>query len=298
MVNRLPRREPRVRRRVPVFGQFHGLQQPNLAATRYQDASIHHTTDAGVLGLRQRLGHAVLTLSEARLLEPRQRPAAVRVEVALLLGQRLVERLVDERQRLTHRNRLALGVEHLRVAGVDRHARADGRLRKIHRRDIAALQMGERHGQLGLKRGHEIATSGGRCIGSVRAADKDDAGGEGVGALSDHSTVVFCPHRPGAGDGEAGFDNGGQEGVPASAGGTALSIALALRLLEGVVDGYRKGRVRLLGEAVHRLGHAVEKEGLRLFLAAVAVGSGYKLLGLGHGESGKEFGKDRLQRAA
>ena len=37
-------------------------------------------------------------------------------------------------------------------------------------------------------------------------------------------------------------------------------VALALRLLEGVVDGDREGRMRLLGEAVHRLRHAVEEE--------------------------------------
>ena len=87
------------------------------------------------------------------LLEPRHRPAGVGVEIAFLLGQRLVEGLVDERQRLAHRERLARGVEHLGVAGVDRHARADGRLRQVHRRDVAALEMDQRDRQLGLERG-------------------------------------------------------------------------------------------------------------------------------------------------
>ena len=32
----------------------------------------------------------------------------------------------------------------LRVARVDRHAGADGRLRQVHRRDVAALKVGER----------------------------------------------------------------------------------------------------------------------------------------------------------
>ena len=128
-------------------------------------------------------------VGEARLLEPRQRPAAVGVEVAFLLGQRLVEGLVDERQRLAHRERLALGVEHLGVAGVDRHAGADGRLRQIHRRDVAALQVSERHGQLGLERGDELAPRGGGRVGGARAADEDDAGGEGVGSR-------FCIRLP------------------------------------------------------------------------------------------------------
>ena len=56
--------------------------------------------------------------------------------------------------------------------------------------------------------------------------------------------------------------------------------------------------MRLLGEAVHRLRHAVEEERLRLLLAAVAVGRGHQLLGLGHGERGEEVGEDGLQRAA
>ena len=75
-------------------------------------------------------------------------------------------------------------------------------------------------------------------------------------------------------------------------------IALALGLLEGVVDGDRKGRVRLLGEAVHRLRHAIEEERLRLLLAAVAVWRSDQLLGLGHGERGEEVREDGLQRAA
>ena len=56
--------------------------------------------------------------------------------------------------------------------------------------------------------------------------------------------------------------------------------------------------MRLLGEAVHRLRHAVEEECLRLLLAAVAVGRGHQLLGLGHSQRGEEVGEDGLQRAA
>ena len=104
----------------------------------------HHAGDAGVLGLGEGLGHAVLALVETGLLEPRHRPARVGVEVAFLLSQRLVEGLVDERQRVAHRERLARGVEHFAVARVDRHARPDGRLRQVHRRDVAALEVDQR----------------------------------------------------------------------------------------------------------------------------------------------------------
>ena len=67
--------------------------------------------------------------------------------------------------------------------------------------------------------------------------------------------------------GEAGADHRVEKGLPAGAGGAR--VALALRLLKGVVDGDRKGRVRLLGEPVHRLRHAIEKERLRSQFAVV-----------------------------
>ena len=89
-------------------------------------------------------------------------------------------------------------------------------------------------------------------------------------------------HRPGAADGEACHDDRGQKRIPAGAGGAIGAIAF--RLFEGVVDRDRKGRMNLFGQPVHRLRHAVEKENLRLLLAAVAVGRGDQLLGLGRGE--------------
>ena len=113
---------------------------------------------------------------------------------------------------------------------------------------------------------------------------------------ADHAVAQLRAHRPSAADGEAGADHRVEEGLPAGAGGAV--VAVALRLLEGVVDGDREGWVRLLGEAVHRLRHAVEEECLGLLLAAVAIGRGDQFLGLRHGERGEEVGEDRLQRAA
>ncbi len=108
--------------------------------------------------------------------------------------------------------------------------------------------------------------------------------------MPDHAVCSLRSHRPSAADGEAGADHCVEEGLPA--GACCAFVAIALGLLEGVVDGDRKGRVRLLGEAVHRLRHAVEEERLRLLLAAVAVGRGDQFLGLGHGERGEEVGED------
>ena len=112
----------------------------------------------------------------------------------------------------------------------------------------------------------------------------------------DHAVAEFCAHRPGAADGEAGFDDGGEEGVPA---GVRRAVgAVAFGLLEGVVNGDRKSVVSLFGKTLHGLRHTVEEERLRLLLAAMAVGRRHQFFGLGHGERRKEVGKDRLQRAA
>ncbi len=117
------------------------------------------------------------------------------------------------------RERLALGVEHLGVAGVDRHARADGRLRQVHRRDVAALEVGERLRQLSLERGDELAARGRGCVGGARAADEDDAGGKGVGSDADQSELprsvrigqVPLIAKPASNDGV-------KEGLPTGAG--------------------------------------------------------------------------------
>jgi hypothetical protein len=114
--------------------------------------------------------------------------------------------------------------------------------------------------------------------------------------MPNRALLPLGAHRPGAADGKAGFDHGSEKGLPAGAGVPSASVAF--RLLEGVVDGDRKSRMRLLGEPVHRLGHAIEKEGLGLLLAAVAVGRRHQFLGLGHGQRGEKVREKRAQRAA
>jgi len=56
--------------------------------------------------------------------------------------------------------------------------------------------------------------------------------------------------------------------------------------------------MRFVGEAVHRLCHAIEKECLCLFLAAVAIGRGYQFLSFGYGKRGEEIGEDGAEGSA
>ena len=124
------------------------------------------------------------------LLEPSDRPAAVGVKIAFLLGEHLVENLVDERQRLAYGEGLASRVEHPRVAGVYRHAGADGGLGEVDRRDVARLQEAQRLWQFRTERGQILAARRGTgASAGTGAADEDDAGGEGVGTHTDHPVV-------------------------------------------------------------------------------------------------------------
>ena len=56
--------------------------------------------------------------------------------------------------------------------------------------------------------------------------------------------------------------------------------------------------MRLFRESAHRQGHAVEEEGLRRVLAAVAVRGGDQLFGLRHRQRREQIREHRLQRTA
>ncbi len=108
-------------------------------------------------------------------------------------------------------------------------------------------------------------------------------------SVADHASLSLRAHGPSAADDKARPDQGVEERLPARAG--RAQFALALGLLKGIVDSYRKGWMRLLGKPVHGLRHALEEEGLGPLLTAVAVGCGNQFLSLGHGKRGEEVGK-------
>ena len=71
------------------------------------------------------------------------------------------------------------------------------------------------------------------------------------------------------------------------------SSSVALRLLEGVVDRDGKGWVRLLGEAMHRLRHAVKEEASAFSLLPWRYGVATSSSPW-HGERGEEIREDRF----
>ena len=77
----------------------------------------------------QLLGHAVRTLVEPRTARTSDRPPGLRVELALLLVEHLVEHLVDQPERRAHPHRRPVRLDHLGVPREHRHPRPDRRLR-------------------------------------------------------------------------------------------------------------------------------------------------------------------------
>src|SRR5260221_8932279 len=106
--------------------------------------------------------------------------------------------------------------------------------------------MGKGKRQLSLERSDEVAPHGGGRVWCALTADQHNAGGECVGADTDRAGASLSAHRPSTGDCKPGADDRVEEGLPATA--RRAGLALALRLLEGVVDGDWEVRVRRLDE--------------------------------------------------
>ena len=139
-------------------------------------------------------------LRRSQTAQTRRPPSGCRRRSRSPVGPAFIESLVDQDQRFAHREGLARSVQHLGVAGVDRHARADGGLRQIDRRDVALAQVSQGHRQFRLEGHNEFAAGGHRRVRRALATDQDDTGGEGVGAHTDHSIAEFCAHWPSASD--------------------------------------------------------------------------------------------------
>ena len=94
----------------------------------------------GVLGAEQSFGLAVGTLADTVLLVPSDAEAGIRIQVALLPGQRPV----DLGERGSHRHRGAVGFQDANVAGEDGHAGTVSGLCEVHRGDVALIESGKK----------------------------------------------------------------------------------------------------------------------------------------------------------
>ena len=86
----------------------------------------------------------------------------------------VIERLIDELQRTAHSHGRTVRFQNSRIARVDADARADGRLRHIHRSDVRGLQVRERRFQFLLEFAQEIFARAGGGARIAFAADEND----------------------------------------------------------------------------------------------------------------------------
>src|SRR2546428_12522264 len=103
----------------------------------------------------------------------------------------------------------------------------------------------------------------------ARAANQHYAGSKCVVTDTNLSIVALCAHWPGTSDGKPSTEDRIKERLPP--GTRCPAITLGLRLLECIVNGNWKGRVRLLSQAVHGLRHTIHKEESCILLTVMAV---------------------------
>ncbi|MDK3258352.1 hypothetical protein [Blastococcus capsensis] len=139
--------------------------------------------------------------------EPPEREPGIRVEVALLLVEHLVEQVVDLLQRLADGHGLAVVAQHGGVASEHGHARSDRRLRQVDRRDGPLLQLPERLGQLRAERGEEPAPVRGRRIRRPWPEREHDGRRQRIAVDAAHAIPQFAAHGPGGCDRPAGVDH-------------------------------------------------------------------------------------------
>src|SRR5207249_4495828 len=102
-----------------------------------------------------------------------------------------------------------------------------------------------------------------------------------------------CTHRPRTANGEPCPNYRSQKPLPASAGSTINAIALSL--LEGIVNGDWKCRMPLLGKLAYGPGHPVHEKHLGLLFATMPVGRNDKLFRFRNCEGSEKLRERRLQ---
>src|SRR5271157_1795127 len=144
----------------------------------------------------QHFGLSVGSLVEGVLLKPRQSPACVRIKFSLLFGEDFVECLIDETQSSTYAHGRAVAFEYFLETRKHGHPRTNCSLSKIHRRDVALLEIAERVRQLLLQPQQELFSgSNGRRLGSWTTR-KNYRRSQRVSSAGDGTVAQLASERP------------------------------------------------------------------------------------------------------
>ena len=144
------------------------------AALGIENVVGSHHGDGGALGRGQNFRFAVLDVIKGVLSVQIHTEPAGRIHIANLLVEVQVYLLVDDFQGTTHRHGRTVCLKHLLEPGEDSHAGTDGRLRQVHRGNVAVLEFFQRRTQLPAKNIDEVTPGGLGCIFRAFAADQHD----------------------------------------------------------------------------------------------------------------------------
>src|SRR5664280_796067 len=108
----LPHTDPVVGQWVPAVTEVVGREQASPSRPRPEDTTADQAIDGGVGRAGQLVGVPEVGLAPAKLREPLDARPGIRVEVTLLLGEHLVQRVVYEGKRGAHGHGRSVSFDH------------------------------------------------------------------------------------------------------------------------------------------------------------------------------------------
>ena len=174
-----------------------------------------HHRDGRTLGVGEDFGFTILDFIIRALSVQINAEPAGGVHATHLLVEVQVNFFVDHLQGAADGHDRAVCLQHAAIAAEHAHTGANGRLSQVNRRNVAFLKLLQRRAQFAAQLVHQIPAGRLRCILRTLAADQNDGGGKGVGALGNRAHTSFCSHGPSTSNGKTSVNHGTEHGFPA-----------------------------------------------------------------------------------
>ena len=246
-----------------------------------------HHRDGGALGICKDLCLAILDVVVGALgIEIHAEPAGG-IQTADLLVEVQIHFFVDDLQGASHAHHRTICLKNPTVAAKYTHARANGRLRQVHRRNVARLQLLQSGAQFPAQSRNQIAARCLRRIFRTLAAHQNDGGGESIGALSNRSNTSFCSHWPCSCNRKTCIYNCTEHGLPA---GRSCAAIVRIALLVSIVNGDGNILPCILVHLLAGRKHPIFEEVLCFFNTSImTIRGGDQFLDLRYQHSAEQF---------
>ena len=277
---------------VGLLRQFLAGEQADDALFGAQHAFCRQCCHRGVFGACQRICIAKADVVKGVLSVQIYTKTAVGIQLAVLLVKVHIQLLIDDLQRTAHGHGGTVCFQHAGIAGVHAHAGANGRLRQVHRRNVAFLQFLQSRTQFPLQFRNQAAAGSLRGIRRALAAHQHNGGRKRIGAGRNGAVCHFGAHGPCASNGKACLDDSAEHGFPAGGSGLFFSFSFVrVTLFIGIVDGHRHILAGILIDLLAGVQHTILKEVPCFFGTALkAVGRCHQFFRLGHQHGTEQFG--------